>query len=73
MFDSTQWSPELKKRYHFVLSSFSRMYGPNHITMEMMHFSYMWANSTCNNPDGKLTTIDFYFRDLWMKRNEEHN
>jgi len=68
MFDNMQWSAELKKRYNFVLSSFARMYGPNHITMEMMHFSYLWANSTDNHPEGTLTTIDFYFRDLWIEK-----
>jgi hypothetical protein len=59
------WSPELKKRYNFALSAFSRMYGTSHITMEMMHFSYKWADSDNNHPEGTLTHIDFYFRDLW--------
>jgi hypothetical protein len=61
----TESSPELIKRYNFALSSFSRMYGTNHITMEMMHFSYQWANSDNNHSEGTLTHIDFYFRDLW--------
>ena len=61
--------PELKMSYDFAMSSFARMYGVNRVmgSHDMHRFCVLWAESELPPPEGTLTQVDFYFRDLWMK------
>ena len=58
----------IKMRYDFAMSSFSRMYGVRAISGSEQHvkFCKRWAETGDENPpNGTLTEVDFYFRDLW--------
>ena len=57
--------PHTKQRFHFATSSFSRIYGVNHVTTDMIDFCYEWANTTEKAPLQGLTEVDVYFRNLW--------
>ena len=35
--------PHIRQRFHFAASSFSRIYGVNHVTLDMIDFCYDWA------------------------------
>lgn len=63
-----QLSQDLRQSYNFAMSSFARMYGVR--TIQSNHdvhtFCVKWAESKAQAPNGKLTTVDFYFRDLWQ-------
>jgi len=59
---------EAVKKYNFSMSAFSRLFGPDHISMEMMNFCYCWAISEKEIEAKKLETIDFYFKELWNQQ-----
>jgi hypothetical protein len=63
-----QPSPDLRQSYNFAMSSFARMYGVRSIqSNNAVHaFCVKWAKSKAKAPNGKLTTVDFYFRDLFI-------
>jgi hypothetical protein len=63
-----EMEPHIKGRYDFAMSAFARMYGVNHVTSskEIFKFCKKWANTEEESiPTGTLTSVDFYFRDLW--------
>jgi hypothetical protein len=58
----------IKMRYAFAMSSFSRMHGVSHVnsSAEIDRFCKKWANTEEEFiPTRTLTSVDFYFRDLW--------
>jgi len=54
-----------KQRYHFAASSFSRMYTPSRVTLEMLEFCKQWADTDEQAPLTGLNEVDRYFKDLW--------
>lgn len=60
-----EMEPHIKQRYHFAASSFSRMYGPDKVTSEMMPFCYQWALTEEIAPLDCLYNVDRYFKELW--------
>ena len=60
-------SEQTKIRYDFAMSSFSRMYGVKGVlnSPTIQIFCVGWANTSKDTPEGSLTKVDFYFRDLW--------
>jgi hypothetical protein len=51
-----------KKRYHFAMSSFVRMYGHNIINnMDIKQFCKQWAQWNVNAPLSGLDEVDQYF------------
>ena len=57
-----------RQKFHFANSSFSRMYGPDKVTGEMIDFCIAWAESNQQAPLDDLTNVDIYFRNLWNNR-----
>ena len=57
--------PRIRQRFHFAASSFSRLYGVEHVTAEMIDFSYRWAETNMPAPLDDLNNVDRYFRQLW--------
>ena len=58
----------IKMRYEFAMSSFARMYGVRAGSGSGHHvkFCKRWADTSVEEaPNGTLTEVDFYFRDLW--------
>jgi hypothetical protein len=61
----------IKMRYAFAMSSFGRMFRPDHINLEMRVFCREWSeNIEVDPPQGDLYKVDRYFLELWKKRNE---
>jgi hypothetical protein len=60
-----EMEPLTKKRYHFALSSFSRIYGVPHVTQDMADFCFVWALGEEIAPLDCLNHVDRYFRNLW--------
>jgi hypothetical protein len=63
-----EMEPHIKARYDFAMSAFSRMYGVSHVSSnkEIFKFCKKWSNTEEEPiPTGTLTSVDFYFRDLW--------
>jgi hypothetical protein len=60
--------PHTRQRFHFAASSFSRMYGANKVTAEMIDFCVGWAEQTMPPPLEGLNEVDIYFRRLWDLR-----
>jgi hypothetical protein len=58
--------PHIRVRFHFATSSFSRMYGVNRITLDMIDFCYDWAHTAQQAPLDCLHNVDRYFRELWI-------
>ena len=68
---TTGMEPHIRSRYDFVMSSFSRMYGVKGVlnSPTIPPFCLEWAHTNNDIPEGGLTKVDFYFRDLWMAVN----
>jgi len=58
--------PHIRVRFHFATSSFSRMYGVNRVTLDMIDFCYDWAHTAQQAPLDCLHNVDHYFRELWI-------
>ena len=65
-------APHIRVRFHFATSSFSRMYGVNHVTLDMIDFCYDWAHTTEQAPLDCLNHVDRYFRQLWDTSHAGH-
>jgi len=63
-----EMEPHIKQRFHFAASSFSRIYGVDKVTPEMIDFSYNWAHKEDDAPLDCLGKVDLYFRELWNHR-----
>ena len=57
--------PHTKQRFHFAASSFSRIYGVNHVSTDMIDFCYNWAITEQIAPLDCLDNTDRYFKHLW--------
>jgi hypothetical protein len=68
---TTGMEPHIKSRYEFAMSSFARMYGVKGVlnSPTIPTFCIEWAHTSKDIPEGSLTTVDFYFRDLWTMVN----
>ena len=64
--------PHTRMRFHFAWSSFSRMYGVNHVTLDMIDFCYDWAHTTEQAPLDFLKQVDRYFIQLWDTSQQQH-
>lgn len=55
-----------KSRYGFAMSAFSRMYGvqSTNDSPRIRKFCKEWAESEHKTPEGNLTDVDFYFKNL---------
>ena len=65
-----EMAPHTRQRFHFAASSFSRMYGVDRVTAEMIDFCVVWAEETMPAPLEGLNEVDIYFRRLWNMRHE---
>ena len=65
-----EMEPHTRQRFHFAASSFSRMFGVDKVTTEMIDFSYRWAETGMPAPLEGLTEVDIYFRNLWDRSHE---
>ena len=59
--------PRIRQRFHFAASSFSRIYGVSHVTLDMIDFCYDWAHTEEQAPLDCLIHVDRYFRKLWTE------
>ena len=67
-----EMAPHTKQRFHFAASSFSRIYGVNHVTGSMIDFCYLWALAEDKAPLDCLNHVDRYFRQLWDTSQQQH-
>ena len=58
----------IKQKYHFAASSFTRIYGREKVTSEMLAFCYEWALLSEQAPLDCLQNVDCYFKELWSRR-----
>ena len=63
----------IRMRYVFAMSSFSRLFRPDGITLEMRDLCNEWSKIEEQPPVGELYQTDRYFLELWKKRNENSN
>jgi hypothetical protein len=63
-----EMAPHTRKRFHFAASSFSRIYGVNKVTTDMIDFCLGWAEQTMPPPLEGLNEVDNYFKRLWNMR-----
>ena len=63
-----EMEPHTRQRFHFAASSFSRMFGVDKVTVEMIDFCAGWAEQTMPAPLEGLNEVDIYFRRLWDTR-----
>ena len=63
-----EMAPHTRQRFHFAASSFSRMFGVDKVTAEMIDFCVGWAEQTMPPPLEGLNEVDIYFRRLWDTR-----
>ena len=59
--------PHTRMRFHFAWSSFSRMYGVDHVSTDMVDFCYEWTLQGEVAPLDCLNHVDRYFRELWTE------
>jgi len=65
-----EMAPHTKRRFHFAASSFSRMFGVDKVTPDMLDFCLGWAEQTMPPPLEGLNEVDIYFRRLWGMRSQ---
>ena len=63
-----EMEPHTRQRFHFAASSFSRMFGVDKVTPDMIDFCLGWAEETMPAPLEGLNEVDIYFRRLWDMR-----
>ena len=63
-----EMEPRTRQRFHFAASSFSRMFGVDKVTPDMIDFCLGWAEETMPAPLEGLNEVDIYFRRLWDMR-----
>jgi hypothetical protein len=56
-----------RKRFHFAASSFSRTFGVNRVTSDMIDFCVEWAQRNEIPPIDCLHSVDNYFKKLWNR------
>ena len=65
-----EMAPHIRMRFHFAASSFSRMFGVDKVTPDMIDFCLGWAEQTMPPPLEGLNEVDIYFRRLWDMRSQ---
>jgi hypothetical protein len=60
----------IRMRFAFAMSSFGRMFRPDHISLEMRDVCREWSQIEDQPPVGDLYLVDRYFLELWKTRNE---
>lgn len=57
----------IRMRYAFAMSSFGRMFRPDHITLKMRDICREWSEDVDKvpPPNGELYQVDRYFLELW--------
>lgn len=60
-----EMEPHIKQRFRFATASFTRMFGVNHVTADMIDFCHEWATQDENAPLDCLNNVDRYFREKW--------
>lgn len=65
-----EMAPHTRQRFHFAASSFSRMFGVDKVTPQMIDFCVGWAEQTMLSPADDLNNVDRYFRRLWDMRSQ---
>jgi len=60
-----EMGPPIRRRFHFAASAFSRLYGVDKVTTEMIDFCYDWALTKDQAPLSGLTEVDIYFKNIW--------
>ena len=60
-----EMEPHTRQRFHFAASSFSRMYGVDKVTSDMLQLCIDWAKQSIPPPLEGLNEVDVYFRNLW--------
>jgi hypothetical protein len=60
-----EMEPHTRRRFHFAASSFSRIYGVDRVSSDMIDFCYNWAIKDDTAPLDCLNYVDRYFRELW--------
>jgi hypothetical protein len=63
-----EMEPRIRQRFHFAASSFSRIFGVNRVTSEMIDFCIGWAEQTMPAPLEGMSEVDIYFKRLWEMR-----
>jgi len=63
----------IRMRYAFAMSSFGRMFRPDHITLEMRLLCNEWSKIEDQPPQGDLYLVDRYFLELWKNKNNIAN
>jgi hypothetical protein len=61
----TEMEQRIKMRYAFAMSSFGRMFRPDHIIPEMRSLCQEWSKIEEQPPQGDLYQVDRYFLELW--------
>ena len=61
----TEMEQRIRMRYAFAMSSFGRMFRPDHITLEMRDLCNEWSQIEEQPPQGDLYLVDRYFLELW--------
>jgi hypothetical protein len=61
----TETEQRIRMRYAFAMSSFGRMFRPDHITLEMRDLCNEWSQIEEQPPQGDLYLVDRYFLELW--------
>ena len=58
---------QIKMRYAFAMTAFSRMFGPKTVnaSVDIHRFCHKWSESDEKTPEGTLVNINFYFKDRW--------
>ena len=60
-------APPIRQRFHFASAAFSRIFGVDKVTSEMIDFCYNWALQEKVAPLDCLNHVDRYFRELWTQ------
>lgn len=63
-----EMEPHTKQRFHFAVSSFSRVYGVGSVTSQMIDFCFDWATAETQAPLDGLVEVDMYFSKLWSNK-----
>ena len=63
----------IRMRFAFAMSSFGRMFRPDHITLEMRSLCNEWSKIEEQPPHGDLYKVDRYFLELWKNKNNIAN
>ena len=64
--------PHIRVRFHFATSAFSRIFGVDRVTLDMIDFCYDWAYTAETAPLDCLTNVDCYFKERWDTSQQQY-